>query len=240
MQSLPPYHHQNSTQPGQFQASPFNRPPPYSPSPQPTRGPKWWHWYRIRDQKTQVGMGRTFLFVSVIFCCCMTVAIESCSPTSPPGAPTAPTPSQSATTFSRSTSMTTVIVTPTSPVRSSPRPTSTPRVTTKTKSRPTPTPKATTKPKPRPLPTPRATAKPNPTPTPCSGVNCNPWGYNFSPGQFIYSPPSDFCAYFSCIDNFPNGHGYVIECHDGQYSKSGGRQGACSDHNGVWRPLYAH
>jgi hypothetical protein len=99
---------------------------------------------------------------------------------------------------------------------------------------PTPTPSPTPRPTPRPRPT------PTPTPIPCPGVNCNPWGYNFEPGALIYSPPASFCAYFSCIGNFWNGRGYVVECNDGMYSKSGGIRGACSYHGGVWRPLYAH
>jgi hypothetical protein len=72
----------------------------------------------------------------------------------------------------------------------------------------------------------------------CS-VNGNPWGYNFTCCNVITSPPSNFCAYFSCIPNFPNGNGYVIECLDATYSKSGGIQGACSFHGGVWRSLYS-
>ncbi|HLZ57102.1 MAG TPA: hypothetical protein VKR06_09160 [Ktedonosporobacter sp.] len=73
-----------------------------------------------------------------------------------------------------------------------------------------------------------------------TGVNGNPWGYDFSPGNDIYSPPSDFCGHFGCIANFWNGSGYVIECSDGMYSLSGGRRGACSWHGGVWRELYSH
>src|SRR5947209_4315926 len=57
---------------------------------------------------------------------------------------------------------------------------------------PTPTPKPT--PKPTALavrPTPKPTQRPAPTPTLIrTGVNGNPWGYNFSPGSLIYSPPS--------------------------------------------------
>jgi hypothetical protein len=30
----------------------------------------------------------------------------------------------------------------------------------------------------------------------------------------------------------------MVECHDTMYSMSGGRQGACSYHDGVWRPVY--
>jgi hypothetical protein len=45
--------------------------------------------------------------------------------------------------------------------------------------------------------------------------------------------------WFRCIKTFWNGSGYVMECHDGMYSKSGGRSGSCSYHGGNWRPLYA-
>jgi len=111
----------------------------------------------------------------------------------------------------------------------------------------TPTPEPTIAPAPTPtpapvvvVPTPTPRPAPPPTPTPCPGVNCNPWGYNFSLGNLITSPPDAFCQYFNCIDNFDNGNGYVVECNDGMYSLSGGISGACSYHSGVWRPLYSH
>jgi hypothetical protein len=50
-----------------------------------------------------------------------------------------------------------------------------------------------------------------------------------------YDPPADFCLYAGCISNFWNGRGYVVQCNDGMFSKSGGIQGACSGHAGVWR-----
>lgn len=98
-------------------------------------------------------------------------------------------------------------------------------------------------------PTPVPTAKPtaitfNPTPTPCPGVNCNPWGYNFTPGNLIYNPPADFCNYFACAPNFNQPHHmhsrYVVECNDGMYSQFVGRRETCALHGGVLRPLYAH
>ena|SRR5450755_1989903 len=63
-------------------------------------------------------------------------------------------------------------------------------------------------------------AQPQPTHAPC-GLDCNPWGYSFSPGALITSPPSTFCNYFSCINNFWNGRGFVNECHDGLYVNIG-------------------
>jgi uncharacterized protein DUF4236 len=68
----------------------------------------------------------------------------------------------------------------------------------------------------------------------------NPWGYNFTPGRVIYDPPLEFCSYFDCIGNFGNSPGYVIQCRDDMFSTAGGRQGACSYHGGVRRPLYRH
>ncbi|MBO0882699.1 MAG: hypothetical protein J2P17_20670 [Mycobacterium sp.] len=70
------------------------------------------------------------------------------------------------------------------------------------------------------------------------GAPTNPWGYNFcGTGGFIGSPPDGFCDYFDCIANFPNGSGYVEQCRDWEFSRSGGQPGACSDHDGERRPL---
>jgi len=51
-----------------------------------------------------------------------------------------------------------------------------------------------------------------------------------------YSPPPSFCETHDCIPNFPNGTGYPVQCSDGTWSGSGGRQGACSWHGGVADP----
>jgi hypothetical protein len=100
---------------------------------------------------------------------------------------------------------------------------------------------ATPSPTPVPTPTPKPAATPvsppPPTPVPPGG---NPWGYNFDPGSFIYSPPTTFCNYFNCIANFWNGRGYVMQCIDGAFGKSGGIQGSCSHHGGNSRPLFSH
>lgn len=90
-----------------------------------------------------------------------------------------------------------------------------------------------------PTATPTVASTATATPKPCASP-CNPWGYNFSKGSYIYNPPSDFCSYFDCIQSFWNGSGYVMECKDAMYSLSGGRSGSCSHHGGNWRPLYAH
>ena len=41
-----------------------------------------------------------------------------------------------------------------------------------------------------------------------------------------------FCSTHSCIPSYEDGNGYPVECADGEWSKSGGIQGACSDHGG--------
>lgn len=43
---------------------------------------------------------------------------------------------------------------------------------------------------------------------------------------------SDFCSTHTCIGNFDNGNGYVVQCADGTWSHSGGESGACSYHGG--------
>lgn len=113
---------------------------------------------------------------------------------------------------------------------------------TATQSQPSPTAQPTATATASPILQPTATPKPKPQPTatpkPCASP-CNPWGYNFSSGHLIYSPPGTFCNYFKCIANFWNGKGYVMECQDATYSKSGGINGSCSHHGGNWRPLLA-
>jgi hypothetical protein len=102
------------------------------------------------------------------------------------------------------------------------------------------TPHPTAPPTASPTLAPAATAiPPTATTAPCTTLNCNPWGYSFTGSTLIYDPPGAFCSYFDCIANFWNGNGYVVECADDRYSKSGGIQGACSQHGGVLRPLYA-
>jgi hypothetical protein len=69
--------------------------------------------------------------------------------------------------------------------------------------------------------------------------NCNPWGYNFTHGSAITDPPRQFCQFFNCVNNFVSGKGYVVECRDGVYSKTGGTRNSCSKHKGELRTLLA-
>jgi len=87
---------------------------------------------------------------------------------------------------------------------------------------------------------------PTPVPTatvPITGVNGNPWGYNFTPGNLIFTPNSAFCdaGYFKCVTTFwKSTNGYVAECGNGDYTHSGGVSGACSKDGGVFQILYSH
>ena len=88
--------------------------------------------------------------------------------------------------------------------------------------------------------TPTQTQQTRQNPTACPGVKCNPWGYNFTSGNHITTPPSNFCSYFACISDFWSGHGYVVECQDGKYTKLGGLRNPCMHHDGDPHPLYSH
>lgn len=52
------------------------------------------------------------------------------------------------------------------------------------------------------------------------------------PGSQSHATDQQFCTTHSCIENFPNGNGYIVQCVDGEWSHSGGLSGACSDHGG--------
>lgn len=111
---------------------------------------------------------------------------------------------------------------------------------------------------PDPTPVPPTPVPPTPTPTSMpqaatpvpvqptrvlTGVNGNPWGYDFvSPGHVITNPPAGFCSgqYFQCTSHFSAGQGYVVQCNDGLYSKWGGHPDVCSSHGGYKHTLYSH
>lgn len=52
------------------------------------------------------------------------------------------------------------------------------------------------------------------------------------PGSASHSTDTEFCTTHTCITNFPNGNGYIVQCADGAWSHSGGLSGACSYHGG--------
>jgi hypothetical protein len=51
-------------------------------------------------------------------------------------------------------------------------------------------------------------------------------------GSYSHATDTQFCSTHQCIENFPNGSGYIVQCVDGEWSHSGGLSGACSDHGG--------
>ncbi|TMC76144.1 MAG: hypothetical protein E6J09_10550 [Chloroflexi bacterium] len=97
-------------------------------------------------------------------------------------------------------------------------------------------------------PTPTLALVPTPTPTFASiapapvGNSCNapvnPWGYNFCVGSLIWAPEVAFCTYFTCIPNFADGKGFVIQCADGMFSRTGSIAGSCAGHGGNRRALF--
>lgn len=190
----------------------------------------WWSrfltWFRGQSRPVQVGSGCAGLIVACIICSCVGSALGS-------GNTSTSTTANATATIRQGQATQVALGGGTATGTSSPHATATSTPAT-TKAAATATSKPAPKPTNTPIPRPAATS------TPCPGVNCNPWGYNFNPGNYIYVAPSDFCGFFPCINNFSNGTGYVVECQDGKYSKSGGKSGVCSYHGGYWRTLYSH
>jgi hypothetical protein len=50
--------------------------------------------------------------------------------------------------------------------------------------------------------------------------------------HYATNPNARFCLTHTCIANFGNGHGSVVQCSDGEWSHSGGLSGACAYHGG--------
>ncbi|GGL89670.1 MULTISPECIES: hypothetical protein [Micromonospora] len=103
--------------------------------------------------------------------------------------------------------------------------------------RPATSPTRTRSPKPR-----RATGGGTATPSPRDrfcGAPRNPFGYDFCDGQQIWTPATEFCDWFSCGQDFQDGRGYLVQCRDGSFSRSGGQPDACDLHRGVRRTLHS-
>jgi hypothetical protein len=52
------------------------------------------------------------------------------------------------------------------------------------------------------------------------------------PGSTSHAADTQFCSTHTCIPNFPNGNGSIVQCADGEWSHAGGLSGACSYHGG--------
>ena len=159
-------------------------------------------------------------------------------------APSAAAQSTTATTTSRPVAA--AAATPTLAPTQHPTLAPTPTPTLAPTPTPTPTLAPTSPPTPQPAtPTPVRTVAPvavtapPPAPVNTCGAAANPWGYTFCGGSFIASPAGTFCSYFNCIASFWNGTGYVMQCADATFSKSGGKSGSCSSHGGNSRALYS-
>jgi hypothetical protein len=213
----------------QFHAQPTGQfGQPVSPLQQPPKRNSTSTWFRRQSLKAKFGIIGGSI-IGALLLCTLCGVISNATGIFANATPT-PTANTQQVVDQPTQSDNTVLDTPTDqPTIAAPTPTQKPK--------PTPIPTHA------PLPTPRPT-QPPPKPTPCPGINCNPWGYNFSPGNKIFNPPSSFCTYFNCIPSFwgsdDPGDGYINECVDGTYSQSGGERGDCSSHGGELRPLYSH
>ena len=204
------------------QINPVQFQPQYTNFPPPRKQAGLGEWFKTRTRRTKIGLGCGALIAVLVLCSCVSAAFGS--GVSPLTTTTPPSP----------TSQAAQIITTATP---SPTVTTVPSLTPTQKPTPAPTPRPTPKPTQPPI-------KPTPTPTRCQGVNGNPWCYDFSPGNYIDYPPTNFCSYFNCIASFwgadDPGDGYVVQCQDGTFSQSGSERGACSSHGGVSRSLYSH
>jgi hypothetical protein len=198
--------------------------PPLYPVPPPSpQKVSWRQRFQRLPQTTRAGLGCASLLFILSLCICSVALANTGSGSS--------TASQAATPTVQ-------------PPTDTPAPTATvhhsARAGKKVATPPShPTPVQQNVPTPAPLP-------PTPTPAPThapvqTGINGNPWGYNFTPGSLIYTPNTGFCGYFSCVTTFwTKTNGYVAECVNGEYTHSGGVSGACSRDGGVEQALYSH
>lgn len=193
----------------------------YSPTPSPTpvlrslSRPSVWNWYRQRTPLGKIGYGCLSLIVILIACSIfgyLASAIGGRNSAAIESQISTPTITQ-AIQPQAATPKPTVTLTPT--------PTFTPTIELQQQ-----------------IPT----QSPVPPMQICNGTLVDGMCYSFDPtgGALVYSPAPDFCGSFSCIANFPNGRGYVIECNDGMFSKTGGISTSCNHHKGNMRPIYQH
>lgn len=213
---------------GQQPPPPYPQPGQFGTPPQST--PDKLPWFNIKARKEYfqrhpeakkkqalIGCG---LLIGIFLLCGICSAIGNAS-----NATKQPTTAS----VSQSTPQITTTIAPTSTKAATPVPT------------PTETPTPTQAPvQSQPVQQPATQSQPQ-QPAPVSGVNNNPWGYDFNPGSYIYNPNSGFCGYFSCVSTFwTSTNGYVVQCANNEYSHSGGVRGACSRDGGVEATLYQH
>ena len=100
--------------------------------------------------------------------------------------------------------------------------------------RPTPTPGRID---PQPAPT-VAPGVPSQTPGERCGAPANPNGYNYCGGVPVHEPAPDVCSYFTCVEGFREGRGYLTVCEDGRLGMVGGPSGRCPERAGRKERVY--
>ncbi|OKI46830.1 hypothetical protein A6A27_36860 [Micromonospora sp. CB01531] len=91
----------------------------------------------------------------------------------------------------------------------------------------------------RPTPAPPNGPEGHPTPADRCGAPTNPYGYTYCAGELVHEPAADVCNYFTCVEGFWAGKGYMIVCDDGRIGMAGGPTGRCPEHAGRKDPVYA-
>ncbi len=66
----------------------------------------------------------------------------------------------------------------------------------------------------------------------------DPWSLSFTPGELVYDPPEEFCDYFPCTADYGAWDGYLVQCADLLFDRSGGTSRSCAGHGGPFRTLY--
>ncbi|MFG2058589.1 hypothetical protein ACGFI9_31650 [Micromonospora sp. NPDC048930] len=150
--------------------------------------------------------------------------------TTPPSAPapTTASPAPATTTPGRAGAPTRRSAGPGAPRRSTPTPRPAPR--------PTPPPNAGPG---RPTPAPPTVPGDQPTPADRCGAPENPYGYTYCGGDLVHEPATGVCGFFTCVDGFWAGKGYLIVCDDGRIGMVGGSTGRCPERAGRKDPVYA-
>ncbi|GHO49751.1 hypothetical protein [Ktedonospora formicarum] len=188
---------------------------PHVTPPLTPRKRGFWAWFQRQKLAARIMLVCGVFLLSTCACC---GGITTWGATLPPAAPSNAAVVPTATKQQMKT-IAQVVATPTQAkptATPSPTPTRIPSPTPTATPKPVPTATPTAKPTEKPTPKPTAKPKPKPTQPPTrTGVNGNPWGYDYNYGALIYAPPSSFCSYFARIASFWEGNGYVMECSDG-------------------------
>ncbi|WP_091339165.1 hypothetical protein [Micromonospora rhizosphaerae] len=161
--------------------------------------------------------------------------------TGPSNAPTtaSPAPSNAPTTASSAPATTTPgdaagvptlgPVDPDAPLGSAPTPRRVPRATPPPNAGPGPV-----------RPAPGSPGSPTAMPADRCGAPENPYGYNYCGGDLVHEPAVGVCSYFTCVDGFWAGKGYLTVCDDGRVGMVGGGTGRCPERAGRKEPVYVY